>query len=185
MIHTPLNGLICVDQYLGRVQQQMFLDAIDQQPWLADLKHRVQHYGYRYDYRRRQIDDSLYLGPLPGWLQALAEQIQFSGYMSAPADQVIINEYLPGQGISPHIDCQPCFGDVIVSLSLGSGCIMDFTRAHERVSILLEPGSLLVMRGEARYDWKHGIAARLEDPINGVRRPRGRRISITLRTVVS
>ena len=180
----PVSGLCYVKDYLSHNQQASLIHQIDKSLWLTDLKRRVQHYGYKYDYRRRTIDDSLYLGSLPDWLEALAQQIHHSGYMPAQADQVIINEYLPGQGISPHIDCEPCFGDVIVSLSLGSSCIMDFTKDREHVSVMLEPGSLLVITGEARYDWKHGIAARREDVMNGVRHPRGRRLSVTLRTVI-
>lgn len=34
-------------------------------------------------------------------------------------DQVIVNEYQPGQQIAPHIDCVPCFGSVVASLTLG------------------------------------------------------------------
>ena len=29
---------------------------MDARPWLSDLKRRVQHYGYKYDYRARAID---------------------------------------------------------------------------------------------------------------------------------
>jgi alkylated DNA repair dioxygenase AlkB len=171
--------------YLTPSEQTTLLQLIDHQPWLADLKRRVQHYGYRYDYRRRLIDASLYLGQLPGWLRSLAQQIHHDGLTPTVADQVIINEYHPGQGISSHIDCEPCFGGAIASLSLGSGCIMDFNRDQERVSVMLEPGSLLVLSGEARYGWKHGIAARHEDVLNGVRYRRGRRVSVTLRTVIT
>lgn len=39
---------------------------------------------------------------------------------------MIINEYEPGQGISPHIDNINLFKDIIVSLSLSSDCIMIF-----------------------------------------------------------
>ena len=41
-------------------------------------------------------------------------------------DQLIVNEYQPGQGISPHIDNQTLFGDVVVSVSLSSNTIMTF-----------------------------------------------------------
>ena len=41
-------------------------------------------------------------------------------------DQLIVNEYQPGQGISAHIDCEPCFKNTIVTVSLGSVYEMDF-----------------------------------------------------------
>jgi alkylated DNA repair dioxygenase AlkB len=74
-------------------------------------------------------------------------------------DQVIINEYQLGQGISAHIDCVPCFADTIASLSLGSPCVMDFahSKTGEKSSLLLEPYSLLVLSGDARYVWQHAM----------------------------
>ena len=38
-------------------------------------------------------------------------------------DQVTVNEYLPGQGIAPHVDTHSAFEDGIASLSLGSSCV--------------------------------------------------------------
>ncbi|MEL6310548.1 MAG: alpha-ketoglutarate-dependent dioxygenase AlkB, partial [Chloroflexota bacterium] len=89
-------------------------------------------------------------------------------------------------GISPHVDCEPCFDDTILSLSLGSACLMDFTHieGQHTNSILLAPRSLLIMAGEARYDWKHGIAARKSDVVDGKRIARQRRISLTMRKVI-
>jgi alkylated DNA repair dioxygenase AlkB len=42
---------------------------------------------------------------------------------------------------------------------------------------------LLILSGEARYDWTHEIPARKSDVINGARQPRTRRVSLTFRTV--
>lgn len=39
-------------------------------------------------------------------------------------DQLIVNEYPAGEGIEAHIDA-PLFTDTIVSISLGSSCIME------------------------------------------------------------
>ena len=99
-------------------------------------------------------------------------------------DQVIINEYLPGQGITPHTDCIPCFGDVVCSLSLLSSCVMELTKEETTMPILLEPRRLLVLSGSSRYDWKHGIAARKTDIYNDNKIIRKRRISITFRTII-
>lgn len=98
-------------------------------------------------------------------------------------DQVIVNEYLPGQGISAHVDCVPCFGPVIASVSLGATCEMLFHNlsTKARSSILLEPHSLLMLSGEARYSWSHEIPARQSDLIEGMRVTRGRRVSLTFR----
>ena len=118
---------------------------------------------------------SHYLGPLPAPLQEVGTRLVDVGYFAELPEQVIINEYLPGQGIAAHIDCVPCFGSAIASLTLGSGCTMDFTHPTtlEKVSLYLEPRSLVVLTGTARYDWRHGIAGRRSDRVEGVVRARG------------
>jgi alkylated DNA repair dioxygenase AlkB len=100
-------------------------------------------------------------------------------------DQVIINEYLPGQGISPHTDCIPCFGKTIASLSLGSPCVMDFCKGIEKHSLMLERRSLLVLLDGARYEWQHGILARKTDKHDGQIINRTRRLSLTFRNVIN
>jgi alkylated DNA repair dioxygenase AlkB len=43
--------------------------------------------------------------------------------------------------------------------------------------------SLLVLSGDARYGWQHGIAPRRSDRIDGQLVQRGRRVSLTFRQV--
>jgi alkylated DNA repair dioxygenase AlkB len=183
---AAIPGLHYVSNYLATEEQLDLLATIDQQPWLHDLKRRVQHYGYRYDYTRRSIDGSLYLGALPVWSQPFADRLVRDRWSARPLDQLIINEYLPGQGIASHIDCVPCFDDTIISLSLGSACVMNYTHTSDStiIPVLLEPGSLVVMTGESRYKWKHGIAARKTDTYQGQTLIRTRRISLTFRTII-
>lgn len=175
-----------IPDYLGCIESTTILNHIDQAEWKTDLKRRVQHYGYRYDYRARRASSDDYLGPLPIWLQATAEKLSEDGHFSDVPEQVIINEYEPGQGIAPHVDCEPCFGETIASISLGSVCEMCFQHklSEDVKSILLEPNSLLVLSDRARYNWTHGIAARKSDVIAGERRFRQRRVSLTFRTML-
>jgi len=184
---TAVRGLSYTAGYLTAEEQQRLLATIDGLPWLGDLRRRVQHYGYRYDYSRRSVDRDLYLGPLPDWAAELAERLRLDGHVPRDLNQLIVNEYLPGQGISPHVDCIPCFADTVLSLSLGSACVMTLSRRDggEPVDVLLEPGSLLVMSDQARYEWRHGIAARKSDVHAGRRVARGRRVSLTFRTVLA
>ena len=70
--------------------------AIDQ--WRDDLSRRVQHYGWRYDYKARAITPDMHIGALPDWLSRLAHKLynETSLFDKVP-EQVIVNEYLPGQ----------------------------------------------------------------------------------------
>jgi alkylated DNA repair dioxygenase AlkB len=52
-----------------------------------------------------------------------------------------------------------------------------------RVSLDAQPRSLWILGGQARSSWLHGIAPRRSDTVGGLKRPRERRISITLRTL--
>lgn len=185
--NPDIPGMRYLLDFIDADTETALLATIDQQPWLHDLKRRVQHYGWRYDYKARGITQDLRIGAIPDWLAGLCERLNAKGIFTRTPDQVIINEYQPGQGISAHVDCVPCFGDTIASLSLGSACVMDFTHAttSEKQSHLLEPCSLLVLSGDARYHWQHAIPARKSDKWRGQTTPRTRRISLTFRTVIT
>jgi hypothetical protein len=99
-------------------------------------------------------------------------------------DQITINCYPPGAGISRHVDAHAAFEDVILSITVGSSAVMIF-RDPERLraeEVLLLPRSVLVMSGPARYCWTHGIAKRKVDMYQGVPHRRGLRYSITCRS---
>ncbi len=179
---TLIPGLQYIENYLEIAQEKLLIETIDKQKWLSGLKRRVQHYGYKYNYRKKNIDHSSYIGPIPEWLILLCTKLYQENIFTDIPDQVIINEYMPGQGISPHIDCIPCFGEVICSLSLGSSCIMEF-KNKIKVSLLLEPRSLLVLSKDARFIWTHSIPARKQDIYLGTKILRARRISLTFRCI--
>lgn len=184
---TDIRGLTYLPDYIITDEEQALITHIDRQSWLTDLKRRVQHYGYRYDYKARTVTSDSYLGPLPDWLQPLAQRLYDDGTFPAVPDQAIVNEYLPGQGISAHIDCIPCFADTIASLSLGSPAVMQFANPQtgEKKDILLKERSLIILSGEARYEWTHAIPARKADIMNGLKISRDRRVSLTFRNIVS
>ena len=179
-----IPGLLYIPGYISPTRHDELLREIDAQPWRGDLARRTQHYGYVYDYRAKKVDAAAFVGALPPWLQPIADQLHLDQLIDHAPDQAIINEYEPGQGIASHVDCVPCFGNAVISLSLGSAVVMDFKRQERHIPVLLEPCGLVVLRQQARYEWTHGIAKRRSDTYNGQRIERGRRISITFRTVV-
>lgn len=180
-----MNGLTYISQFLDEQSQSNLLTEIDKHEWSSALKRRTQHYGYVYDYTKKNIDKSMFLGELPPWLLIFAEKLVKDNIFDKRPDQIIINEYLPGQGISRHVDCVPCFGNTIASLSLGSQCIMHLEnpKTGKTGNVALQPGSLLVFKDEARYEWMHSIPPRLEDVINKETLKRTRRVSLTFRNV--
>jgi alkylated DNA repair dioxygenase AlkB len=183
---SRIPGLQYIPNFISQNDEFELLQSINQEVWLSDIKRRVQHYGYRYDYKARSIDYSMYLGRLPAWVMKISDAICKGGQMEQAPNQMIINEYLPGQGITNHVDCEPCFGETIISLSLSSPCIMDFVnvKTKQKIELLLEKRSLVVINGEARHKWSHGIAPRKTDFFNNLRIERGLRISITFRNVI-
>ena len=181
-----IPNLQFVENYLTEAEHNMLIEEIDKNEWSNELRRRVQHYGYKYDYKDRNINEKMRVGDLPKWALDMGYRLVADGYFDKVPDQMIINEYQPGQGIADHIDCEPCFDDTIISISLGSFTTMNFTNKNtkQKIPIILPPKSALILKGSARYDWLHGIPARKTDLINGEKTERKRRISLTFRNVL-
>jgi alkylated DNA repair dioxygenase AlkB len=177
--------VIYFSDFLSREEEEAITVRLDAGEWSNTLKRRVQHFGCRYDYKVRTVAADAYLGKLPKWLETLAERLVASGYFIDLPDQVIANEYFPGQGISAHVDCVPCFNDTIISISLLSQCEMVFReRSSSRsLAVLLHPRSGILLKGAGRYDWTHEIPARKSDIVHGAKVERDRRISLTFRKI--
>jgi hypothetical protein len=99
--------------------------------------------------------------------------------------------YPPKTGqFSGHYDSRYRWGEAIVGISLGRGSCMYFTKKGEKaVEIYLPPGSIYIMKGSSRYDYRHGIRKMTEKRMKEldekeISRPwntTGSRRSITLR----
>jgi alkylated DNA repair dioxygenase AlkB len=174
-----IDGLSYLNVFTEEEQSEI-LEELDDLPWLNDLKRRVQHYGYKYDYTAKRIDPSMHVGELPEFATKIGQQLIDLGVMEIMPDQLIVNEYMPGQGINPHVDCVPCFTGKIVTVSLGWAYEIEFVKYGEKHKLLLETGSVMSISGEARYHWTHGIRARKKDG----KVERQRRVSLTFRNVI-
>jgi alkylated DNA repair dioxygenase AlkB len=160
---AKVPGLYYCKNIIDIQTEHNLINKINNEQWLKDLSRRVQHYGYKYDYKKRKIDKNDYLGQLPIWTNNIQNSFfnlaNKSGVQLSydKFDQLIINEYQSKQGISAHIDCVPCFEDGIASLTLGCAGIMTFTNGKENHHILLERRSIVLMTNDARYKWTHSI----------------------------
>jgi len=177
---TKIPRLTLIPQFVSALEEKNLLGWIDKQPWSTTLSRRVQQYGFAYDYTNLNAVPASTTA-IPAELTPLMDKL--TAHMSRKPDQVIINEYMPGQGIAHHIDHVTHFGPVVCSVSLGSACVMEFKhkRTAEIKEIVLEPKSALVLTGEARYDWMHSIPKRRTDRVGTRKIQRTRRVSITFR----
>ena len=183
-----IPGLGYISDFLTKDEEKDLIEKIDQSDWIEDLQRRVQHYGWRYDYKARQVDGSMRIGELPDWAEKYARKLIDNRLVRKLPDQVIVNEYKAGQGISKHVDSEESFEDGIATISLLESWEMEFQEksSKRKVSKLLERRSVAVMSGDARYCWTHEIKKRKRDPNpnpGGPRIPRKRRISLTFRKV--
>lgn len=180
--YLDVPGLTYCREVLTFEEQGRVLAEVNARPWRQNLKRRVQHYGYKYDYKARSVDLSMYVGPLPEFAVEVAQRLLDLDLIEEMPDQLIVNEYEPGQGITAHIDCEPCFKDTISTVSLGWAYEMDFIEFDRREvkTALLAQGSALVMQAQARNKWMHRINARKTD--RGIHRRT--RVSLTFRNVI-
>ncbi|CAG0893625.1 unnamed protein product [Cyprideis torosa] len=136
---------------------------------------------------------------LPKWLEKLCCQVTSPLLQGKSLNHVLINEYLPGQGILPHTD-GPLYFPVITTLSLGSSAVLDFYEQFEGVrnkvgSMLLQPRSLVVFTEDLYTKYLHGIDGTKEQPLKDLETSwnfdklqpeafsRSTRISLTIRHV--
>ena len=203
-------GMCYLPDFLSAEEQDEFIRHVyrSEEPWLAidqsekpwvkengdaglsgpsrNVGRRVKQYGWRYDYRARAITSDMRVGPLPEWLQALAQRLyEETGLFERPLEQATVNEYEPGQGIAMHTD-HPGFGPAVATVSLGDDWEMDFSRPDDgfqaKSHMMLQRGSALILAGDTRKKWRHGIAKRQKERDG---RERKRRLSLTFRTVLA
>ncbi|KAJ1344213.1 hypothetical protein BSLG_001353 [Batrachochytrium salamandrivorans] len=195
--HPHVNsvpGLSLFLDFMTEAEESQVAAIVDTLPWSGygippnpELKRRTQQYGFLFLFRTRKIVASL--APLPDFSQFLIDRMRLPKYgvfVDTPPNHVLINEYQVGQGIMPHVDSKDTFGPTVTSLSLLSPCVMTFTNKTTGVQshVLLPRRSLLVLTGDARDKYTHAISK--DDTVfaKGELVERGRRISLTIRSIL-
>ena len=90
-----------------------------------------------------------------------------AGIFDDVPDYLHLIHYKAGSGIPSHVD-REIFQEVGVGLTLQSSRVMEFTRPKRPLArVLLLPGALYVMSGEARYKWQHGVPFEPVDRFQG------------------
>ena len=179
-------GTAVLLDFLTAEEECALLALFDARPWALSIKRRVQHYGFEFRYDGNNVDPASPIVAMPPSCVNIMDRLLRAGATTMLFDQLTVQEYLPGQGISAHVDTHSAFDDEIVSVSLGGLVVMRMRNATDRsVDIVMPPRSALVLAGEGRYAWSHAIPHRSVDRIGpeGQLVPRQRRVSLTYRRV--
>lgn len=186
----PYDGEV---QYWGKIfttdQAQYFLNQLlEGIQWKNDEaiifgKHIVtkrkaawygnENYAYSYSNTTKKA--------LPWTKDLLALKIEVEKYCDTTFNSCLLNLYHHGEeGMAWHSDDEKSLGKdtVIASLSLGAERKFSFKHKETRlpVSLILERGSLLVMKGSTQTHWLHSLpkSKKVKSP----------RINLTFRTII-
>lgn len=206
IFEQPL-GLSLIPMFVTAPEETSLLQFLDGQQWRTDLARRTMHYGGTYCLMpprdaapdiRKKIEETIITAPnMPPELEFVIQRMIDQGLYSADQrpEYCIVNEYLPGQGISAHVE-NFRFDEPVCSLTLAGADTMRFhelvaandgsvrsgkasaaPRTGNKRDILLTRQSLVVLRGDARSKWQHEIVRgrKASKPMSW------RRVSLTFR----
>lgn len=194
-----IPGLEYLPDYVSEEEEAAIMKIIDSNPWSTAISRRQQHYGLVYYHTRHNlasiqpINQPTAVLPLEAF-DFIVKRLIEDGFFPKedPPTQCLVNEYIEQQRIASHVDNPDAFGDVVVSLSLVQPCYMTMRLEEDEsqeTRVLMERRSLLVMRDDARFKWKHGITAKKHFIIPNTgevvhRDEHYRRISLTFRKLL-
>ena len=138
--------------------------------WYADSKKSYTYSGFKKD-------------PFPFTKELSIIKAKVEKKTNVVFNSVLLNDYEDGQvGMGWHSDDEKELGEnpTIASLSFGASRDMLFRNKNNPslkvIKVLIENGSLLVMRGKTQHFWQHSIPKRLKI--------KQRRINLTFRNVL-
>lgn len=123
--------------------------------WTCLSHRRLQDYG-GVPHEKGMITE-----PIPAWLSKHMEKIDnLNVFDGKKSNQVLVNEYLPNQGIMPHTD-GPLFHPTVTTISCGSHTILNFLENNEHreniCTLLLERCSLVIIKNLMYSMYLHSI----------------------------
>jgi alkylated DNA repair dioxygenase AlkB len=114
-------------------------------------RNSIRRYGSNVPYKNQMESKGI-----PDFLETLCYKLVNEGYLPEKPDSVSINEYCIGNRIAAHIDSLAS-GEIISVLSLLSDATMVFSNDFQDFTLNIPRLSLVQMRNEIRYKWKHAI----------------------------
>ncbi|EFJ05531.1 hypothetical protein SELMODRAFT_136984 [Selaginella moellendorffii] len=196
-----VDSIFYIPDFITAAEQSFLLHQVNSAPsskWKTLTNRRLQNWGGIVE------SNGLVPQPLPSWLTKITEKISsVTGLFPSPINHVLVNEYLPGQGIMLHQD-GPSYFPVVAILSLGAPTLMrfkphlrlieatkDLEKAPENTSVALLPGSLLIFKDAAyqgnckAFFLPSSSFSRVSDYLHGIDESREHRLDDNVSSIFS
>lgn len=155
-----------IPNFITPEEETLILQNVNSVPkpkWTCLSKRRLQDYG-GVPHKNGMIPENI-----PLWLQTYMDRIaSYNIFGSNKPNHVLVNEYIPGQGIMPHTD-GPLFYPTVSTISCGSHTVLEFFENDENrtkvCDLILEKRSLVVLQDNMYTKYLHSISEVKEDVI--------------------
>uniref|UniRef100_A0A1B6DL64 Fe2OG dioxygenase domain-containing protein n=1 Tax=Clastoptera arizonana TaxID=38151 RepID=A0A1B6DL64_9HEMI len=159
-----------IPNFITEDEEQLIIDKVNSAPipkWTQLSNRRLQNWG-GIPHKKGMIAEDI-----PMWLQTYIDKVIHLGIydLDSKPNHVLVNEYLPGQGIMSHFD-GPLFYPTVTTISCGSHTLLELFKPVEKesciehsetMSLLLERRSLLVLQNTMYDRFQHSIEERKID----------------------
>lgn len=163
---VEIDGVILIREFITIEEETKLIPIIDQKPWTPSQEGRAkQDFGPKVSFLKQKVSVGNFSG-FPRFAMSIFSRMQLecSDHLEnfVPVEFCIL-EYTPERGsyIRPHYDDTWIWGDRLITLNLISETFLRLTREFNippfEIMIKMPPRSLLILKGEARYNWHHGI----------------------------
>lgn len=95
------EGLVFMRNFITQEEEKELIQHLDNKTWSNELHRRVQHYGYKYDYKCKKIVQDPNIEPIPDFVVPIINRIMENfPQLSQRPDQIIVNGIKPFQKIN-------------------------------------------------------------------------------------
>jgi len=172
-----------IHNFVSEAEEANLMQHIEQSPgprWTQLANRRLQNWG-GVPHPKGMLAERM-----PPWLSPLVDRVacvevnskQPIFTLGKGPNHVLVNEYLPGQGIMPHTD-GPLFHPTIATVTLGSHTVLKLYspieeddvalpwNQREVAAVLVRRRSLVVLKDQCYSSLLHGIQEVKEDEMDG------------------
>jgi len=159
IVVNKIDGINIHYNFLEKEEESELLDIIECLPWEEELKHKVQYYGFKYNYNKKKSSYKDYIGRIPQNLDFIREKLGFD-YM-----QLVVDKYSNDQGMRYHTKSD-IFDSNIISSPLKSDIVVYLKNEDMIEKLILKRRSIIVLQDNVLKNWQIGIPFKKSDKFN-------------------